>query len=65
MLINTLFPNYQGEVKNILIGKNGNIEEELEKRRQRKSKKLISQTLAIMCQKKTQVKCINKDFSNQ
>ena len=62
MLIKTLFPNYQGEVKNILIEKNRNIEEQLEKRRQGKWKKLISQTLTIMCRKKTQVKISNKDY---
>ena len=36
MLIKTLFPNYQGEVKNILIEKNCNIEEQLDKLRQGK-----------------------------
>ena len=62
--IKTFFPNYQEEVKNILIEKNRNIEKQLEKRRQRKWKKLITQTLVIMCRKKTQVKISNKDYLN-
>ena len=40
-LIKALFPNNEGQVKNILREKNRNIEKQLKQRRQKKWKKFI------------------------
>ena len=50
MSVKALFPNDQGEVKNILRENNRNTEKQLEQRRQKKWKKFIT------CQMKTQMK---------
>ena len=50
MSVKALFPNDQGEVKNILRENNRNTEKQLGQRRQKKWKKFIT------CQMKTQMK---------